>query len=46
MVQPYLGFFFEQNNRAGNKGILSESLEGVDRAELNDAVDAFLSTEG
>lgn len=46
MVQRYLGFILFQKKMPGmNKGMLSESLDGVNKRELHDAVIAVLSNQ-
>ncbi|MEP2774832.1 MAG: DUF6288 domain-containing protein [Luteolibacter sp.] len=46
MEQRYLGFILFQQKMSGmNKGMLSESLEGVDKRDLKDAVIAVLSNQ-
>jgi hypothetical protein len=46
MVQRYLGFILFQQKMPGmNKGMLSESLDGVNKRDLNEAVIAVLSNE-
>ena len=46
MVQRYLGFILFQKKMPGmNKGMLSNSLKGVDRRELDEAVVAVLSNQ-
>ena len=46
MVQRYLGFILFQRKMPGmNKGMLSDSLDGVDKGELNEAVIAVLSNQ-